>query len=273
MQNHHECNESEIIQWRKMLEDLLALGLSPRGQAFSISGEENFEFMIFCFLEKQIEHATAVLGLVDLELYRDAGLIVRSMLEGLVQLLWASQDTKERPTRWLEFSCVSDWRKLKKHERHGRAIAIHERNMVEKRIRELGYKFYTQKANKYLKASRSLPDDPYVSNWMGISYAKCFKEANASNLLDSSYADVSAWHHWEPEGFGESIKMQSGANEVVYSLASPPLRAGAQALTNGFQCLFQTLEFADKRFDLGLRAKLDLLKRNYLKLGNAAIGE
>lgn len=273
MQNHGECNESEIIQWRKMLDDLLVLGFSLREQAFSMSGEEDFELMISCFLEKQIEHAMAVLGLVDLELYRDAGLIVRSMLEGLIQLLWASQDINERPTRWREFTCVSDWRKLKKYERAGRETAIGKKDLVENRLCKVAHKFYTQRANKYLAASRPLPNDPYVTNWMGISYRKCFQAVGAGSLLDFSYADVSAWHHWEPEGFGESIKVQPGANGIVYSLALPSLRAGAQALTNGFQCLFQTLEIADKRFDLGIRAKLNFLRRNYLKLGDATIGE
>lgn len=62
--------------------------MPPRGFAYEES--DHFGFMCLMYLAKQKEHASSVLCLMDDGHYRDAGLIARSMCEGLAQIKWAA---------------------------------------------------------------------------------------------------------------------------------------------------------------------------------------
>lgn len=73
----------------------------------SVREDDDFGFMAMQFLYKQIQHAEALLML---EPRRDAGLIARTMIDGLYQLLWTTHDPETRARCWRSFSIIHDWR-------------------------------------------------------------------------------------------------------------------------------------------------------------------
>src|ERR1700691_6487957 len=62
-------------------------------RSISIAENDDFGFMTVQFLYKQMQHTESVLSLVP---RRDAGLIARTMIDGLYKLLWTSQAHEER---------------------------------------------------------------------------------------------------------------------------------------------------------------------------------
>src|ERR1022692_650147 len=84
-------------------------------------------FMTLTFAGKQLEHAHSVLILDESV---DAILIVRSMLEGLCQLLWSAQEPGDRPKRWRVFAFVRDWRTMQKTIEVGGTVSPEERAYI-----------------------------------------------------------------------------------------------------------------------------------------------
>jgi hypothetical protein len=76
-------------------------------RSITIQENDDFGFMTIQFLFKQIQHAESLLRLVP---RRDAGLIARTMIDGLYKLLWASRAHEERAKLWRSFSVIHDWR-------------------------------------------------------------------------------------------------------------------------------------------------------------------
>src|SRR5947207_138684 len=101
------------------LEELLQLAKKIPPKGFMYDQSDYFSLMALSFLAKQREHAHSVLCLVDGGHYRDAGLIVRSMNEGLVLLKWAAQNLEDRPLRWAAFAWVRDWRLMNRNVKDG----------------------------------------------------------------------------------------------------------------------------------------------------------
>ncbi len=80
--------------------------------------DDAFGRMALCFFSRQIEHISGVIVLVHKGEYRNASLIARSMIKGLLQILWAAAEgdakvCQDRANQWLEFSCVTSWKKMK----------------------------------------------------------------------------------------------------------------------------------------------------------------
>jgi hypothetical protein len=241
------------------LEELHALASSvgditfPRGDAFGR--------LTLCFFARQHEHASAIVRLAASGLYRDAGLIARSMMEGLFQLLWTTHDPQVRAARWWEFSAVSSWRKMRKHEESGQPVDVKDREQIEKWLRQLGPQFYNDTARRKIAAGKP-PKDPYCRIWTGHErYSELFDQMRGKIWRLGTYSALSAWHHWEPEGFGEAIEWNRQTNECNYR--EPSARAGAEALSTAFACLTQTLEVLNQHFQLGLDAKIKALKDDY----------
>src|SRR5271170_890250 len=90
----------ELSFLRDQAKMILALA-DESSRGISIREDDDLGFMVTQFLYKQIQHAEALL---ILEPRRDAGLIARTMIDGLYQLLWTSHDPEERAQRWRSFS-------------------------------------------------------------------------------------------------------------------------------------------------------------------------
>ena len=83
---------------------------------------DHLGLMSLCFVSKQIEHLRSIRILVESRQYRDAGLIARSMIEGLCTLLWAAREPQTRPLYWKAYAWVEDYKLMLKKEKAGEEV-------------------------------------------------------------------------------------------------------------------------------------------------------
>jgi hypothetical protein len=122
-----------------------------------IREDDDFGFMAMQFLYKQIQHAESLL---TLEPRRDAGLLARTMIDGLYQLLWTSHDPEARARRWRSFAIIHDWRLIQGRLQEG--VSVEE---VVIKQNKLGLNTFGHLHRiKKLKPGSS---DPYHRKWYG----------------------------------------------------------------------------------------------------------
>lgn len=230
----------------------------------SVKDNDDFGFMTLCFFGRQRENAEAILTLTEAAQYGAAGLVARSMVEGLVQIGWAANDKKVRAWRWRNFAWVADWREVKKKLEDGKKVPAAKQTKIESSLRSFGQTFYTEEAKKRDRNGKKMPPDPYSNNWTGKNYSEIFKAVGANDLRKAVWSPLSAYHHWDPRAIGQSIKRDG--SDVIFLPPSP--QAGVQALTLGFLCLFQTTEILDEHFALGISPELKRLKKKHLRTVN-----
>jgi hypothetical protein len=238
----------EVPFLRDQVERVLALAdRSSRG--ISIREDDDFGFMSIQFLYKQIQHAESILLLIP---RRDAGLVARTMIEGLYQLLWAFLAPNERARRWRSFSIIHDWRRMQARLRSGIPVDEVEIREIEARLEQIGdlHRIDKPKANS---------SDPYHKNWRGRVSISAMADAVDRELYDEPYAELSDWIHWGVAGIGESISRE-GDHVVVNSNSD---RVAGQSLLAAFQCLLQTIEVADAHLSLNITDTVQALGKNF----------
>jgi len=205
--------------------------------------------MTIQFLYKQMHHAESLLSLVP---RRDAGLIARTMIEGLYQLLWASHAPEERARLWRSFSIIHDWRLIQARLKEGIPVdeEIIRRNSAG--LREFG---------DLHRIKKPKPDssDPYHKNWRGGVKLSDMAAIDGRELYDGPYAELSDWEHWGLSGIGEAISREN--NRVTVSSNSD--HVAGRSLLAAFQCLFQTLEVADAHLSLNITDTIQTLGKDF----------
>lgn len=219
--------------------------------------------MALTFLCKQIEHARSLLALGR---SRDVVLIARSMVEGMVQLTWASKLKGRRARRWCDFDAIQDWRTLDRRHRAGMRIPASVVAQAKRNARRLGWRFLTKDAAKSWRTSQELPPNPYVRSWSGLDIRELCKRTGYELKYLTFYADFSEWHHWGPTGLTSPLYGQppeSGVKaQITYECED--LRISEQALANGFQCLVVTLDLVNDHLKTGLDRELVSLAEAYM---------
>lgn len=261
MEHLNRKAQKDIPDLRRWVNSLLTLA-NKMTKNVKYSERDNFAFMALCFLSKQVDHMMSILALNQ---SRDVGLIARSMLEGMCQLLWAAKDPEPRALRWRTFAWVHDWRIMQGQITAGETVDATLRTSIEEALRQHGNQFLTRKARKARDRGDPLPNRPYHDNWTGVSVKKIFHEVKGEVLYQKLYGPFSDWHHWSPGGLGAAIARQT--NHVFYSQVS--LEDSATALATGFQCLLQTIEVLDKHMQMGMAASIAKLKDGYIAWGKA----
>lgn len=223
------------------------------------SEEDHLSFMTLCFLSKQIDHLQSIVTLIP---SRDAILVARSMIEGLCQLLWATNEPTTLPLRWRAFAWVHDWRLMQTKIAQGKSVARERCTAIEEALQKYGDQFLTKKARVARQQGTPLPLDPYHDNWRcGRQLRQISEEVGKDILYQQLYEPFSDWHHWGVGGLGAAIMRQS--NRVVYS--SPSATDAASALASGFQCLLETVELADTHLKVGLASRISELRNDYIQ--------
>jgi hypothetical protein len=220
--------------------------------------EDHWAFMALSFAFKQNEHARAV---VALGRSVDANLIVRSMLEGLTQLVWAANAPEERALLWRAFSWVHDWRLLKAMDARGEAVEPDLRAAIADGIREHGDKFVTAKAKMKLADGEEVAD-PYRQTWSGKTARQLFEETGGAWYHEALYRPFSDWHHWNTPGLASRLATTDEGYTFTTRLSD---REAAACLSAAFGCLMQTMEIADGAARLGRAEVLAELRAGYLK--------
>jgi hypothetical protein len=210
-----------------------ALALADKSSR-NVTTEEsdNFGFMTIQFLFKEMQHAESLLRLVP---RRDAGLIARTMIDGLYKLLWASQAHEERAKLWRSFSVVHDWRMIQARLKIGIAVDDKDIRKNEAGLKEFGILHR-------LKNPKPTSPDPYNKYWHGrVRLSDMADKVDSRQLYDGPYSELSDWEHWGLEGIGNSIEREH--NRIIINTDSD--RIAGVALLAAFQCLFETLHVAD----------------------------
>jgi len=202
----------------------------------SVREDDDFGFMTVQFLYKQIQHAESLLLLVP---RRDSGLIARTMIEGLYQLLWASQSPQERGKLWRSFSIIHDWRLIQGRVKEG--IPVDSSDIQRN---EVGLKAFGDLHR--IKRPKPTSLDPYHKTWRGGVSISDMADVVGRELYDITYSELSDWEHWGVSGIGESVSRQD--DQIISEVNSE--RVTGLSLLAAFQSLLQTLEVADAHLSL-----------------------
>jgi hypothetical protein len=238
----------EIPFFRDQARMILALA-DECSRGVSVREDDDFGFMAMQFLCKQIQHAESLLAL---EPRWDAGLIARTMIDGLYQLLWTSHDPEARAHRWRSFSIIHDWRLIQGRLREGISVEESVIKNNDERLNTFGHLHL-------LKKPKSGSSDPYHRKWQGAVTLSEMADVVGRELYDGPYAELSDWEHWGVSGIGESISRKD--NHLIVDTHSE--RVAGLALLALFQCLVQTLQVVDIRLAMNLTEKLDGIAANF----------
>lgn len=238
----------EIPFFRDQARMILALA-DECSRGVSVREDDDFGFMAMQFVYKQIQHAESLLAL---EPRRDAGLIARTMIDGLYQLLWASHDPEARAQRWRSFSVIHDWRLIQGRLREGIFV---EKSVIGSNAESLNIYGHLH----LLKKTKSESSDPYHRKWQGAVTLSEMADVVGRELYDGPYTELSDWEHWGVSGIGESISRKD--NHLIVATHSD--RVAGLALLTLFQCLVQTLQVVDIRLAMNLTEKLDAITANF----------
>ena len=215
-------------------------------------------FRLFClsFLTRQIDH---VASLVSLHGHRDMTLIARSMLEGMVILMWVSKDSEARAAQWRDFTYVHDWRMHRRHRQQGNPVDEEEWNRVVEGLEQYGPKFYSSKAQDRLDNGETPPNDPYRGSWIGKKYYQLFDDVDLLDWYEKFYAPFADWHHWGSAGLLVSLSFNDEG--VTYSA----VRADdtVYALLIGISSLHVTLQVANVELGLGIGPQLEAFRTEF----------
>lgn len=217
---------------------------------------DHFGVMAIFFLSKQYEHMKAIIALRQ---HRDSELVARSMLEGLVQFVWAAQD-QSRAFDWRVYGHVHNFRQLREDpgllSNDPEAVKRHEEALAE-----YGTKFFTAKARAAESQGGEMPKDPFFKEWTGKSLKELCGEVQADALY-RFYRRFSDWHHWSFAGLSRALDT---SNPKFVSYKPESKMSAAHALVLGFQCLYQTCEIAGKHFDLHLDESLERIRNQHFE--------
>jgi hypothetical protein len=246
---------------RNIAEDLLTfvVGMSTAIQ-YDIS--RDFDVISANFLLKQRQHLRSILAL---ERNRDALLIMRTMIEGLVQLMYILRTDREKlSSRWRRFNIIESWRGMIAMKRMGHNITPEIQKGVEARKEAVSDEFLTDKARKILEKRQPLPPDPYVKKWLSISITEMFyniklDRADADKLY-TAYDMGSSWHHWSQKGLAQAMTL--GRNGEHGYAECHPLEY-ITALEAGVICLLQMAGSTNNYFLLKMEDQISSFQKRF----------
>ena len=253
--------EKDIPKLRQFADRLIVLVNTILQKSIQYNEEDHLAFMSLCFVSKQVEHLKTICILVDAGQHKDAGLIARSMIEGMFLLLWAAHDPLKRPLLWRTYALVEDFRLMREKERAGEEIEPSHKLKIMEQLNIYGEQFLTNKAKEAMRKNLPVPEDPYCKNWSGKQIWEICEEVKGHLLYEQIYKDTSQWIHWTPRGLGTSIRRD---NRIVHYMDESK-DVAATALASGFQSLLQLTELIDSHLALGFTGRLTELRNLYIK--------
>jgi|SRR5581483_1022231 len=259
-------SERDIPMLRSFVDRLLSLAHEIFQSPIRYNESDHLGFMSLCFVSAQIEHLTSIVTLVEAGQHKDAGLIARSMIEGMCLLVWAAREPLSRPLLWRSYALVQDFQLLGEKEKAGEKVDPSQKSDIMKQLEIYGENFFTKKAEKAKRKGLPMPQDPYRENWSGKKIREVCGEVQGVLLYDKIYREVSQWIHWTPRGLGSTIHRED--DWVRYSHQSA--KTAATALRSGFQALIESLTLLDNHLKLGFTNRLRELEDEYIKRLTAA---
>ena len=252
--------EKDFPILKKLVEKLKDLLHQNFVKRFEYPKDDHFSFMLLCFLSKQNEHLESVLSLVNSELYSDAMIISRNMIEGIGIINWVSKDKNIRALRWRKYCIVTDYRiALKKHKGDKSKI---DKDIID-RLEKEGEEYLCERLRKPIVQKNNLTIDPYKQYWL---FDDDGKEVNTYSLFEEGdkqlyeiYSDMSDWVHWNVNRIGTRLIREK--SEVGYF--KNPIQDGCLALSSAFLSLFYLMEVANQHLKLNYDELLANISESY----------
>ncbi len=199
----------------------------------AIDRGDDLAFMGTCFLTKQLDHAEALYQLVP---RKDTILIARTMVEGLVQFLWAAKD-EARAHLWRAHAVIEDFYRIPQMERRHQPPTAEMMAELEEVLESVGPLFLTRKAVRAHAEGGELPEHPYHRSWRGdVSLRDIFEDVEGGDLRRFFYGPYSAWAHWSAGAFGDRLSETDAA--VTWSPIAEAY--SGEALVFAIMCVLQT---------------------------------
>ncbi len=232
----------------------------------SDSPEFSLCFMAACFVSREVDHLRGVASLARLGLDSEALILARSMLEGMVQLLWAAQSPEERPSTWHKYVFVEDWRVTQRWVPPFSQQEEDDRALLEERVRLEAGGFLTRKARRARDAGGELPPDPYQPRWHGGNTIKDLFEQTSADELWPLYRSASESVHWTMRGLGSSVVR----NDTKLTYQSEDSNKAATALASGIQAVLQISQILSGCLGEDASQSIASLYGEYVKFMGAA---
>jgi hypothetical protein len=255
-------------------DDVQALAIEMLDSQIKFRGDNGADVMAVSFATKQAEHLASLRTLVSAGAHRDALVIARMMIEGLVRLHWAFQEA-ERTELWLWFGAILDWQQTRKNERVGISVDPDETAELWTYVEHHGPNYFKDKVRKlYAAAERDgiafdLPDDPWDHKWTDTTIKQMFEEVHAKHWYDGVYGDASEWSHW---GVRSILRAMEPDGKALVGFTKDDWRSATIALQLGCQSLLQTLQLADDHFSLGKAERIQGLLDTMATIMDESLG-
>lgn len=253
--------EERFLIFHRYAGEMFKLVEPAFSQRINFKENDHFGFMSACFVNKQIEHARSLGILVDSGQYKDAEIISRVMLEGLIFILWARIDIDDRAFAWRSYSLVSDLDTMMKMKEKGEVVDQNQELELRNLLEQNANRFLTRKA----RLDPTAYNNPYVRYWNVDKFGKKVELSQmAEELQDKSlktlYDDLSQYSHWTPRGVGSSINKTKSGISMSFDSVYSAITACAVCI----QSLGGTAKAASEHFGLGIHEDLDILFEKYI---------
>ncbi len=248
-----------------LVDDLLTLTNHILIQRVDYDHGDPEQLMLLSFVTKQREHLNSVRLLTTHNYDGDAGLISRTMIEGMAQLLWAFQNRPSGPEDWYWFGLVMDWRQVTENEANGIKEPAEKKQLLTTNLAAQGPRYYTSKAEEKLSQGDPLPADPYRKQWHRLNVADIFTKVKGADMYDDVYRNLSERIHWNPREVFRSLEFDNGSSSTY---KSSDARTALGALVYGFQSLHQCLELIGAHFSLDIQPELNGLFSKFQQTTN-----
>jgi len=250
-------SDHQLSLLKKHCEELLAFCQDKT--RYRLDDTDHLGFMSLCFLSKQNDHMSAILRLLP---HPDIQLISRTMIEGVVQLLWCFKEP-DQAFKWRGYAWINDWRVARDMINNGRDVDHEHAGRIEKFVIDNGDIF---KINRFKGKPLPENEDPFHKNWRcGKTLKTISKEVGGDELYANLYSPYSDWQHWGVASIGKMIERDG--NGVIYLDSVNSMLCSSLAVA--FQCLYQVMELNNSHHELGMGNDLEKLRNEYISVHQA----
>ena len=231
---------------RKHLNGLIEQTKVMLGQHTSFKKGDLTGRMITYFIYKQLDHAMSV---IKLDPSMDAGLVVRTMIEGVINLTWVLEKPDERVKDWFDYSTVYDFKLLERKESGGSLVSEDDKKEVIEN--------YQQSAAAFLKRNGK----PHDSFRKGENLGNISKNNNDLEYFYQNYKWFSDWVHWGSQSLRHAIEEKQ--DEISYYEDDHVYRI--PALVIAFASLLDIAVKTNEHFELEQTGSLEEISNKMLE--------